>query len=122
MSFAYLATPYSKYKDGMAQAYVDACLAAAHLVKQGRGVFSPIAHTHGIAEFGNIDKLDHDIWLPADQPMMDAASSLVVVKMPGWDESYGVGVEIETFKRAGKPIEYMEWPIPKWHPKVGEAS
>lgn len=109
--FFYLATPYSRYKDGLAAAWVEACRAAAQVLKSGRAVYCPIAHTHPIADFGNIDKLDHSIWLPADEPMMRAATGLIVVKMPGWEESYGISKEIELFTSLGKPIEYMDWPV-----------
>lgn len=108
--FWYLATPYSKYRDGLEAAFIEASRAAAVLTKAGVGVFSPIAHTHPVAVHGGIDPLDHAIWLPADAPMMEAAAGLVVVKMDGWQESYGIGGEIKAFKQMGKPIEYMEWP------------
>ena len=38
---------------------------------------------------------------------MDAARGLIVCEMDGWDESYGIQVEIEVFKAAGKPIIHM---------------
>ena len=109
MSFSYLATPYSKYPGGIEAAHREACRAAAMLVKAGVGVYSPIAHTHPIAIYGGIDPLNHDIWLPADTPMMQAASSITVVKMKGWQESVGVAHEIKAFQEMGKPVFYMEW-------------
>ena len=108
--FLYLATPYSKYRGGLDAAFIQAAKAAAVLTKAGIGVFSPIAHTHPIAVHGAIDPLDHAIWLPADAPLMAAAVGMVVVKMDGWQESYGIKKEIEAFEAMGKPIEYMDWP------------
>jgi hypothetical protein len=105
--FWYLATPYSKYAAGIEQAFIDACRETALLIRAGVPTFSPIAHTHPIAMHGDIDPLAHEIWLPADRPMMDAASGLIVCQMEGWEASYGIGVEIETFKAAGKPVVYM---------------
>lgn len=107
----YLATPYSKYPEGLNAAWVAACEAAGHLVRQGRTIYCPIAHTHPIAIYGQLNPLDHEIWLPLDKPFMDNAIGLIVVKMPSWQDSYGISVEIDVFQAAGKPIEYMEWPI-----------
>lgn len=108
MSFWYLGSPYSKYPSGRANAYVEACRNAAILIRAGVPVFSPIAHSHPIAEYGPVDPLDHDIWLPADAPMMAAAYGLIVLKMESWQFSYGLRLEIETFRGVGKPIVYME--------------
>jgi len=105
--FWYLATPYSRYADGLDAAFAEAARQAALLVRAGIPVYSPIAHTHPVAIHGGLDPLDHSIWLPADQAFMDAARGLVVCMMPGWDESYGIAVEIETFERAAKPVIYM---------------
>jgi len=105
--FWYLASPYSKYAAGIEEAFRAICREAALLVAAGVPVFSPIAHTHPIAVHGEIDPLAHAIWLPADRPMMNAACGLIVCQMPGWEESYGIGVEVEHFQHAGKPIVFM---------------
>lgn len=108
--YYYLATPYSKYPDGIEAAFEEACRATAWLTQHGVGVFCPIAHTHPVAKFGNIDPLDHEVWLPADRPLMDGACGIIVCMMPSWRESYGIRHEIEVFETAGKPVEYMQWP------------
>lgn len=100
----YLATPYSKYTGGIECAFIDASKLAARLLKAGIKVYSPIAHTHPLARYGNIDPFDHAIWMPFDEAMMDAADALIVAHMSGWDESYGIKHEIEFFQTAGKPI------------------
>jgi hypothetical protein len=111
-SYFYMATPYSKYEQGIHVAFLHACQAAAWLVRHGVPAYSPIAHTHPIALHGEMDPLDHDIWLPADRPMMDAAGGLLIVRMPGWSRSYGIQVEADVFAAAGKPVEYLPWPLP----------
>lgn len=110
-SYWYLATPYSEYAAGIQQAAEDACRAAALLIRHGVPVFSPIAHSHWIAIHGDIEPTRHDLWLPADAPLMGAACGLIVVRMPGWEQSYGVDQEIKAFRAARQPIYYMEWPI-----------
>lgn len=106
--FWYLATPYSKFPAGLEAAHKAACEYAATLIKSGVRIYCPIAHTHPIAVFGNIDPYSHAIWLPADRPFMDNAVGLIVVKMTGWEKSIGITEEIKTFKKAGKPILFME--------------
>ncbi|HCE08748.1 MAG TPA: hypothetical protein DEQ40_09145 [Oxalobacteraceae bacterium] len=107
--FVYVATPYSKYDGGLDAAFVEACKATAELIRRGIAAYSPIAHTHPVAIHGCIDPLDHDRWMALDAAMMDAASELYVIKMPGWDQSKGVAIEIETFRAAGKPIRFLSW-------------
>src|SRR3990167_3848405 len=104
----YLATPYSKYPGGLEVAYSEACKAAAFLIRRSIRVFSPIAHTHPIARFGDLDPLDHNIWLPADKPFMDNACGFIVCKMSGWVQSYGIGEEVKFFGYARKPLMFME--------------
>ncbi len=109
--FWYLATPYSKYDEGMEKAFEDAAKAAASLIKHGIRVFCPIAHTHPLSVHGDIDNEagDLDFWLGVDGPMIDAAVGLIVVKMQGWDTSEGVEEEVRKFREESKPILYMEW-------------
>lgn len=106
----YLATPYSKYKDGIQAAFEEACRAAAYLMKMGDHVYSPIAHSHPIAMIGGLDPLDHDMWMALDEKAMRGCDGLIVLKMDGWDQSKGVGIEIDAFAKAGKPIRMIEWP------------
>lgn len=107
----YLSTPYSKYDQGTEQAYRDAALAAATLIKQGMFVFSPVVHAHPIATIGGIDPLSHDKWLPLDIAMLDACDGLIVIMMPGWEESFGIKIEIEHAKATHKHISYLSWPM-----------
>jgi len=109
--FLYLASPYSKYPAGMEQAFVDASLASAWLLRRGVHVFCPIAHSHPIATYGGLSLTSHEIWLPADRPMMDAAHGIVVCQMPTWDQSFGIQHELEVFQSAHKPVEYLPWPL-----------
>jgi hypothetical protein len=54
----YLATPYSKFSGGINMAFVEASIFAARLLALGVKIYSPIAHTHPLAIYGNIDPLD----------------------------------------------------------------
>jgi len=108
LGLCYLATPYSKYPAGIEQAFRDAAALTGRLLIEGAKVYSPIAHTHPVAIHGNIDPLNHDIWLPFDAAMMDVAQTLLVAQMDTWEISYGVKHEIDVFRAAGKPIYYLD--------------
>lgn len=106
--FWYLASPYSKYPLGLSAAHFHVCQQAALLIEAGVPVYSPIAHTHPIAQAGGIDPHDHDIWLPAGKPIADAAGGLIVLKLDGWSCSFGISMEIEWFAERERPVVYME--------------
>ena len=103
----YLASPYtSDDPDEQRLRYYHACRAAAKLMEQGHVVFSPIAHSHGIARF--VKDHDHDFWMEQDLTFLTYADKLVVLTLPGWEHSRGVKQEVEFAKQLGMPIEYME--------------
>lgn len=108
----YLASPYTKYRTGLDGANRVICRVAARLLRERVPLFSPIAHTHAIAVHGEMALLDHAGWMAADRWLMIAAYGMIVVKMPGWQDSRGVGEEIDYFTAAGKPIEYLQ-PLPE---------
>lgn len=103
-SLAYLATPYTRYPKGPDQAFFDASQLAAKLLLSGVKAYSPIAHCFALALCGGIDPLDEDIWLPANEALMERCEVLIVAHMDGWHESKGVTAEIAFFRSAGKPI------------------
>ena len=118
----YLASPYSSpHPVERDYRYLMACKAAAYLIKQGYEVFSPIAHSHGIAMVG--DGLQHsELWYEADRRIFDICDLLVVAKIDGWDNSKGVQMEIGWARNKGIPIEYLEQeqfdPLPAQLPTV----
>lgn len=104
----YLATPYSKYPQGIHVAFRETARLAARLMMAGVAVFSPIVHGHPMSVFGKVVALNHGIWLPFDEKMMAKSDALLVAKMDTWDTSFGVAHEIGVFKSAQKPIFYLE--------------
>ncbi|GAC1572983.1 MAG: hypothetical protein NVS3B5_02220 [Sphingomicrobium sp.] len=103
----YLATPYSRYPEGIHRAFERASEIAADLLRLGVNVYAPIVHTHPIAIYGHIDPLDHDIWLPFDAAMMGKADAMIVAMMDGWQTSKGIAHEVKVFQSAGKPVFYV---------------
>ena len=103
----YLATPYSKYPGGIAGAYELACKQSALLISHGVHVFSPIAHSHGIAFHGELDALSHDLWLAIDRTYMDLCCGCIFVLAESWEKSYGMEQERLYFLKNKKPVVDM---------------
>lgn len=105
MEIAYLASPYSHPEiDVRVKRYHAVCRAAAELIKQGVLVFSPIAHSHPIAVRFNLDG-SFETWRDMSLEMLRRCDRLILLKLPGWEESKGMAAEIEEAKRLGMPIE-----------------
>jgi hypothetical protein len=72
-------------------------------------VYSPITMTHPIdlvmAEEGAT--MGSDYWCDFDEAFMDVCSEMIILTIPGWDESSGIRREIKFFENAGKPIRYL---------------
>jgi len=104
----YLASPYTD-RAWMVEIerYHQACKAASQLMEQGHVVFSPIAHSHGIAKV--MVAHDHDFWMTQDLPFLRQAEKMIVLKLPGWEDSMGVAAEMAFAEKLGIPIEFMEW-------------
>lgn len=104
----YLATPYSHPDPAVRESrFMQACLIAGKLMAAGELVFSPIAHSHPIAERCELPK-GFDYWKRFDQAMIRACTKVVVCKMDGWAESKGVSAEIRIAEELHKPVEFIE--------------
>ncbi|MGB6080251.1 MAG: DUF1937 family protein [Xanthobacteraceae bacterium] len=103
----YVGSPYTKYPTGIEAAFATVCSLMGKLLAQGLNAYSPIAHTHPIAFHGRIDPLDHQFWLAYDAAMMAKSDAMIVAMMDGWEMSYGVRHEIETFQVANKPVFFL---------------
>ena len=109
MSFIYLASPYS-HPDGAVrhERFIAACKKAAQYANKGIPVFCPIAHTHNVADFMEESKrMDFDLWMKLDLPLVRMASELHVLCIDGWRSSRGVTREIEYAGLLGLPIKQV---------------
>jgi hypothetical protein len=105
----YLASPYTPVAGESIQDRVDAaCKAAAKLMADGP-VFSPIAHSHYIADHLEESlRLDHEFWMQQDLAILRHCGRLVVLKLPGYDRSLGVKREISEAICLGIPVEFID--------------
>ncbi len=113
--YFYLASPYTKFKQGYHAAYREIAITAGALASHGIATFSPVVYTHTLCQFdadkdGNhnyLNPTDHDFWMEYDSQFAQQAEGLLVCKMDGWDVSVGVQMEIDWFTKMGKPIYYF---------------
>jgi Domain of unknown function (DUF1937) len=103
----FLSTPYSRYASGLQEAFEGACKLAGRLIINGLNIYSPIAHSHPIAFYGEINPLDVKLWMRLNEPHIKAANAILVGEMAGWKDSDGVKNEMDAFAMAGKPIYFV---------------
>lgn len=105
--FIYLGSPYAKYHAGMDEAARVVTECAGKLMARGFRIYCPIAHGHAVTRYQELPRT-WDYWKDQDQPLIDAASSLIVLEMHGWWDSVGLTYEFKSFLEAGKPVVYVE--------------
>lgn len=94
MTYAYLASPYSHERNVVVQERYRLTLrATAWLLQRKVWVYSPIAHNHALTETVALPT-DAAYWQRYNECMMGSAGELIVLGIPGWDESKGVAGEI----------------------------
>lgn len=104
----YLAIPYSHQSRAVrVYRFEVANQVAGELMAKGEIVFSPISHTHPIAEVHDLPK-GWDYWHKFDYAYLQISKRVVVVMLDGWKESKGVQGEIQIAEQLGLPIEYYE--------------
>lgn len=105
----YLTSPCGGHVHGLEAAFRDASKAVRLLEEAKIPVYSPVVHgsiAAAVSEFLR-DPLDLTIWMFVEQPVVDDACGLIVLMLEGWDKSFGIKHEIDTFEKAGKPVIYM---------------
>lgn len=107
LNLIYLASPYTKYKFGRAEAALHAGDYLAALISRGFRAHSPIVHSHEAARHGRLDALDPDLWEWHNRGYIEVCDACIVATMPGWEDSDGVRHEIAEFMAAGKPVAYV---------------
>ena len=105
----YLATPYSDSDPAvMLHRFNVVTEVSAKLMMQGKFVFSPITHSHPIAQYMDAEKrVSWEYWERFDTEFMSWCREVYVLMLPGWKESVGVQAEIKLANRLGKHITYI---------------
>lgn len=109
MSYYYISNPYNgteEQKEYRAKVAAEVC---GKLLKRGVHAWSPIVHNHAMMKSYNEFTLEQrrSLILDFDFSLLLASSGMIVLKIDGWKESYGVGKEIELCLEKSIPIKYL---------------
>lgn len=103
---SYIASPYTNSEPEVVDRnYSEVCRFCGWLAKNRPywHVFSPIVHWHTISQDYDIPG-DADYWEDYNKKYVEMHDSLIILKIPGWEESKGVATEIEHAKKHGLTI------------------
>ncbi len=106
----YLACPY-RHEDLFVRKKrcAAAHFVAAHYFLKGQFVFSPLTHNELLIDIIN-DQVPGKQWLEFDLQILTHCKELHVLKMEGWETSYGVQKEIDFAKEKNIPIQFIDPP------------
>lgn len=107
MSYVYLGQPYTHINPDIQSGRYHRALSfvAENTKLNSPTIYSPIIHFHNISLFY---KLPHaaDWWWPQNLAMLQHASELWILQLPGWEDSKGLEKEIQWAQDHDMPIEY----------------
>lgn len=104
----YLASPYThKSKRIMQKRFKDVTIFLGRLISLGYVVFGPITMSHPVQQHFNMPST-WNFWQKPDTEILKKCNGLVVLTLPGWDESIGVKAEIEIAREMDIPIVYLD--------------
>ena len=81
---------------------------AAQLISQNYYVFSPLTHNELLIDL--VVDAPKERWLEFDFAILAICKKLFVLKLPGWETSYGVQKELEFARSTGMPIVELDPP------------
>jgi Domain of unknown function (DUF1937). len=99
----YIACPYTDESSVVqGQRYVESRRAAAKLMAAGIAVYNPLAQTVTAIAAG-LD-LTHEKYLKLDTEVLSRCSEMIVLLLPGWENSVGVHREMEVAAKLQKRV------------------
>lgn len=106
----YLGSPYTASTLAeMEERFKRVCQEAADLMNEGYEVFSPIVHSHPLADYMDPKlRTDHDFWMRQDLAILKHADFMYVLQLPGWTLSRGLKREMEFATDNGIPVIFRE--------------
>jgi hypothetical protein len=104
----YLGAPYSAPTEAeKAERLKKVTEFAARKIAEGVVVYSPLTHNGAIIATGLMPQ-GFQYWEALDGEMFKRCDALMVLKLPGWENSVGLKKELEWAAAQGKPVEYHE--------------
>ncbi len=113
----YLASPYSHPDPKIKEKRLSLVnRIACSLMQGGTHVYSPLTHNIPLIRLGIPGTWT--AWKKYDLSMLSRCDRLVVLMLPGWEESVGVADEIHHAKEHHIPIEYKDIDESQYAPEV----
>lgn len=112
MSKIYLAIPYT-YNPALSHGIANAV--SAELMSSGHIVFSPISHSHMLADYMEPElRFSHDFWMKQDLPFIEWCDEVRVVSIGTYgkyliETSKCCQMEIDAATKLNKPVKYIEY-------------
>lgn len=117
----YLASPYTDQDFALRELRAkQVAKVAGHLIAHGYQIFCPIAHSHYIANYSEVEAASaagagyektqtHKMWMKLDLTMLEKCDRLFIYMLEGWDTSKGVEEEIQYALANDIPIAYLDY-------------
>jgi len=103
----YLAIPYTDPDpEVMRQRFELASRTAAELMKRGLLIYSPISHSHPIAQYGL--PIDWEYWQHYDKEILSICDELIIIMADGWETSKGIKAELDMAFQKGMVVSYLK--------------
>ena len=117
----YLGAPYTSPDPAVMQQRADEIdTFLSHALLAGADVFSPITYGHLMCLRFDLPR-SWDFWKRFDLEMLRRSDALLVLQLPGWAASVGLGAEIKHAQEMQKPIEYIDpSEVDQWKPWSAE--
>ena len=109
MSYYYISNPYNGTDSQRNERAKIAAEVSGKLLKRGVHAWSPIVHNHAMMnDYGDFTlEQRRTLILDFDFSLLLASKGMIVLKIDGWKESYGVTKEIELCQEKSIPVQYL---------------
>ena len=107
----YVASPYSSKDDAQRVKNFELVTQyVAFMVSEGYTAISPITYGHLLLDYQDMPG-DYEFWQNFCISLLGKCDAMVIIKLPGWQESVGIKDEARYADENGIPIYHLE-PIP----------
>lgn len=81
---------------------------AARLLQEGYCIYSPMTHHAGLMNAGLMPE-SFTQWERSDGEIFRRCDGLIVLRLLGWEQSVGLGKEMQWAEKYGKEIIFHDW-------------
>ena len=115
----YLAMPYAHPSAAIREARLEAArYVCGRMVNQGKMVMAPMVYLGELADRGIHPPQG---WYAFDLQLLARSDELLVLQLPGWEDSKGVLIEIAGAQTKGIPVRLMSLEEAKLPPEILDA-